>query len=95
MRMSFVIKAGNGPVNLSWGMHTVTATVCVALRSPSCISAAPQLTRDRNDGKITYGTPSFKLGSFGELGYSDSGIKYVKFEQLAVFFHTSHLLSSL
>lgn len=31
MRMSFVIKAGNRPLNLSWGMHTVTVTVCVAL----------------------------------------------------------------
>lgn len=33
IRMSFVIKAGNRPRNLSWGMHAVTATVCVALWS--------------------------------------------------------------
>lgn len=66
MRMSFVIKAGNRPLNLSWGMHTVTVTVCVALWSLSYISTAPQLTRDKNDGKIAYGTPSFKLSSFGK-----------------------------
>lgn len=88
MRMSFVIKAGNRPLNLSWGMHTVTVTVCVALWSLSYISPAPQLTRDKNDGKIAYGMPSFNLSSFGKHAYSDGGVKYVIFEQLALFFST-------
>lgn len=84
IRMSFVIKAGNRPLNLSWGMYAVTATVCVALWSFSYISPAPQLTRDKNEGKIAYGMPSFNLSSFGKRAYIDGGVKYVTLEQLAL-----------
>lgn len=58
-----------------------------------------KLTRDKSSGEIAYGTPSFKLGSFGK---HDGRVKYVIFEHLALFcfcffsffLYTSHLLSS-
>lgn len=52
------------------------------------LNPAPQLTRDESDGKIAYGTPSFKSSSFGKRARSDGGVKYVIFEQLALFFST-------
>lgn len=45
--------------------------------------ACLKLTRDKSGGKIAYGTPSFKLGSFGK---HDTRVKYVMFEHLALFF---------
>lgn len=91
IRMSFVIKAGNRPLNLSWRMHTVTVTMCVCVcvwhfggASPKS-QPAPLLTRDKSDDEMAYGTPSFKSGSFGKCVHSDAGVKYVMLEQLAQF----------
>lgn len=42
-----------------------------------------KLTRDKSGGEIAYGTPSFKLGSFGK---HDGRVKYVIFQHLALFF---------
>lgn len=86
MRMSFVIKAGNRPLNLSWGMHTVTVTVCVALRSLSYISTVPQLTREQERRRNRIRHAIIQVEFIWKRAYSD--VKYVILEQLALFFST-------
>lgn len=89
MRMSFVIKAGSRPQNLSWGMHAVTVTALRdTLESLLYLDARLKLTRDKSSGKIAYGTPSFTLGSFGK---HDGRVKYVILEHLALFFFFSYI----
>lgn len=68
--------------------HGDSDSVCVALWSLSYISTALQLTADKNDGEIAYGTPSFQSGSCGKRACGDSGVKYVILEHLALFFST-------
>lgn len=87
MRMSFVIKAGNSPLNLSWGMHTVTVTVCVALWSLSYLNRDSIDTRQEwRQNRIWHAI--IQLAFIWEICVQWRGVKYVICEQLALFFST-------
>jgi len=90
MRMSFVIKAGNRPLNLSWGMHTVTVTVCAALWSLSYISTAPQIDtrREWRRNRVRHAIVQVEFIWEEACGTVTVMLNYVISEQLALFSST-------
>lgn len=90
MRMSFVIKAGNRPLNLSWGMHTVTVTVCAALWSLSYISTAPQIDtrREWRQNRVRHAIVQVEFIWEEACGTVTVMLNYVISEQLALFSST-------
>lgn len=74
MRMSFVIKAGNRLLNLSWGMQTVTVTACVTLWSLSFISSVPQIDtrQERRQNRIRHTIIQVEF-----IWEHDGGVKFV------------------
>lgn len=96
MRMSFVIKAGNRPQNLSWGMHTVTVTA-----SRDTLESLLYLQRSSNWHETRVAAKSHTAHHHSRwlhLGNMTAGLNMWYLSIWRCFFlfflSTSHLLSS-